>query len=269
MAEKKNKTPELIKCPTGITGFDELTGGGLPQGRPCLVCGSAGCGKTMFGMEFLVKGATEFGEPGVFISFEETEKELAENVVSLGWDLDTLINEKKLYLDHIYIEKSEIEETGEYNMDGLFIRIDAAIRAVNAKRITIDTMEVLFSEFLDESLLRAEIRRLFRWLKDKKLTAVITGEKGEKNLTRQGIEEYVSDCVIFLDHRIIEQSAVRHMRVIKYRGTAHGTNEYPFIIDSKGFSVLPITTLGLDYEVSTQRVSTGIPRLDTMLALLG
>ncbi len=260
---------QLKKSLTGIAGFYEITGGGIPTGRPTLVCGRAGCGKTLFGMEFLVRGVTEFDEPGVFISFEENENELAENVASIGWDLRALIKEKKIFLDYIFIERSEIEETGEFNLDGLFIRIESAIQEVNAKRIVIDTMEALFSGFPNEAILRAEIRRLFRWLKDKGLTAVITGEQGEQSFTRHGLEEYISDCVVFLDHRMTEQLAIRRLRVVKYRGTSHGTNEYPFLIDEKGFSVIPITAVGLDYNVSSERLSSGIERLDTMLGIKG
>ena len=255
----------LEKCRTGISGFDEITGGGLPKGRPTLVCGGAGSGKTLFAMEFLLNGATQFNEPGIFISFEENERELAENVASLGWDLEALSREKKIFLDHVYIERSEIEETGEFNLEGLFIRIESALSAVNAKRIAVDSMEALFSGFSDEMTLRAEIRRLFRWLKEKGLTAVITGEQGKGSFTRHGLEEYISDCVVFLDNRMNDQVATRRIRVVKYRGTSHGANEYPFLITEKGFSVLPITSLNLDYSVSTERISTGVERLDTML----
>ncbi len=255
----------LEKCRTGISGFDEITGGGVPKGRPTLVCGGAGSGKTLFAMEFLLNGATQFNEPGIFISFEENERELTENVASLGWDLEALSREKKIFLDHVYIERSEIEETGEFNLDGLFIRIESALRAVNAKRIAVDSMEALFSGFSDEMSLRAEIRRLFRWLKEKGLTAVITGEQGKGSFTRHGLEEYISDCVVFLDNRMNDQVATRRIRVVKYRGTSHGANEYPFLITEKGFSVLPITSLNLDYSVSTERISTGVERLDTML----
>jgi len=264
--EDRNPTAvALEKAPTGIDGFDEITGGGLPKGRPTLVCGAAGCGKTLFAMEFLVRGAVQFGEPGVFVAFEENEGELAANMASIGWDLEKLAEEERLYLDHVHIERSEIEEAGEFNLEGLFIRIESGIRAVGAQRIVIDTIETLFGGFSDQGILRAEIRRLFRWLKEKGLTAVITGEAGNGTLTRQGLEEYVSDCVIFLDHRMAAQMATRRLRVIKYRGSSHGTNEYPFLVTEKGLSVLPVTSLGLDYPVSDQRVSTGIPRLDTML----
>jgi len=264
-ATQTEEFKKLNKCPTGIAGFEEITGGGLPAGRPTLVCGSAGSGKTLFAVEFLVNGAVRFDEPGVFIAFEENEVELTENVASLKWDLNELAEQKKIYLDHVYIERSEIEETGEFNLEGLFIRIEAAMNAIQARRIAIDSIEALFSGFDNESLLRAEIRRLFRWLKEKGLTAVITGEKGNNAFTRHGLEEYISDCVVFLDHRLIDQVATRRMRIIKYRGTSHGTNEYPFLITEKGFSVFPITTLDLDYPVSTDRVPTGVERLDEML----
>jgi circadian clock protein KaiC len=267
--QKKSETTKLPKSPTGINGFDGIVGGGLPTGRPTLVCGNAGCGKTLFGMEFLVKGATLYNEPGVFVAFEENEAELTANVASLGWDLAALSDQKKIFLDYVYLERSEIEEAGEFNLDGLFIRIENAVRAVDAKRIVIDTIEVLFSGFTDTALLRGEIRRLFRWIKERKLTAVITGEQGASTLTRSGLEEYVSDCVIFLDHRMVDQVATRRLQAIKYRGTSHGTNEYPFLITEKGLQVLPITDLKLDYPVSSERISTGIDRLDTMLGGLG
>ncbi len=261
----KARSAVMRKCPTGIGGFDEITGGGLPEGRTSLVCGSAGSGKTLFAMQFLVNGATRFDEPGVFIAFEESETELVQNVASLGWDLPGLVERKKIFLDHVFVERSEIEETGEFNLDGLFIRIESAVRAVGANRIAIDTIESLFSGFTNESILRAEIRRLFRWLKDRGLTAIVTGEKGERTFTRSGLEEYVSDCVVFLDHRMIEQVATRRVRVVKYRGTVHETNEYPFLITESGFSVHPITALDLDHSVSNERISTGIERLDNML----
>lgn len=255
----------LKKERTGIPGFDEITRGGLPAGRPTLVCGSAGAGKTLFAMEFLVRGATFFDEPGVFISFEETDEELATNVASLGFDLKQLIADKKLVLDYVFIERSEIEETGEYDLEGLFLRLSHAIDSIGAKRIVLDTLEALFSALPNEAIIRAELRRLFRWLKEKGVTAVITCERGEGRLTRYGLEEYVADCVILLDHRVQNQISTRRMRIIKYRGTSHGTNEYPFMIDEKGFSVLPITSLGLFHKASTEYVSSGIPRLDTML----
>ncbi len=255
----------LPKAPTGIAGLDEITGGGLPQGRPTLICGSAGCGKTLMAMEFLVRGATEYGEPGVFMSFEEGVEELTQNVRSLGFDLDDLVAKNLLAIDYVHVERSEIEETGEYDLDGLFIRLGYAIDSIGAKRVVLDTLEALFSSLTNTGILRAELRRLFRWLKDKGVTAVITGERGDGALTRYGLEEYVSDCVILLDHRVNEQLAIRRLRVVKYRGSLHGTNEYPFIIDERGIEVLPITSLGLEHEVSTERVSTGIAALDEML----
>ena len=255
----------LLKSPTGIQGFDEITGGGLPTGRPTLVCGGAGCGKTLFGMEFLVRGATQFNEPGVFMSFEETNEELTKNVASLGFDLEDLVKHKKIALDHVHIERSEIEETGEYDLEGLFVRLGYAIDSIGAKRVVLDTIESLFAGLPNQLILRAELRRLFRWLKDKGVTAIITGERGEETLTRQGLEEYVSDCVIMLDHRVTEQTSTRRLRVVKYRGSMHGTNEYPFLIDENGFSVLPVTSLGLKHIVSNERISSGITALDKML----
>jgi circadian clock protein KaiC len=227
----------LPKAPTGIQGLDEITRGGLPSGRPTLVCGSAGCGKTLLAMEFLVRGAMQYGEPGVFMAFEENAAELTQNVRSLGFDLDRLVREKKLVLDFVQVERSEIDETGDYDLEGLFIRLGAAIDSIGAKRVALDTIEVLFSGFQNEGILRAELRRLFRWLKDRRVSAVITGERGEGTLTRRGLEEYVSDCVILLDHRITDQISTRRMRIVKYRGTTHGTNEYPFLIDEHGFTV--------------------------------
>jgi len=255
----------LPKAPTGITGLDEITRGGLPRGRPTLVCGSAGCGKTLLAMEFLIRGATEFDEPGAYITFEETGEELAQNVRSLGFDVDALVADGKLVFDHIHVDRREIEEVGEYDLEGLFLRIGFAIDSVGAKRVVLDTMESLFSGFSDMAVLRSELQRLFRWLKDRGVTTVITGERGDGTLTRQGLEEYVSDCVILLDHRVQEQVSTRRVRVVKYRGTAHGTNEYPFLIDEQGISVLPVTSLGLAHTVSDERLSTGIDRLDTML----
>ena len=255
----------LAKSPTGIDGFDQITRGGLPSGRTSLVCGGAGCGKTLFAVEFLVKGALLYDEPGVFVAFEETEEELIRNVASLGIRLDELIARKLVAFDFIRVERSEIEEAGEYDLEGLFVRLAHAVSSVKARRIAIDSLEALFSTFTNEALLRAELRRLFRWLKDKQLTAVITGERGEGTLTRHGLEEYVSDCVVALDHRVVDQSSTRRMRIVKYRGSAHGTDEYPFLIDERGFSVLPVTSLDLDYEVSTERISTGVAPLDGML----
>jgi circadian clock protein KaiC len=255
----------LPKCPTGIQGLDEITGGGLPRGRPTLVCGGAGCGKTLLSTEFLVRGAVEFNEPGVLMAFEETEKELTANVASLGFDLDGLVRRKKIVVDYVHIERSEVRESGEYDLEGLFVRLGHAIDSIGAKRVVLDTLEVLFASLPNQSLLRSELRRLFRWLKDKGVTAVITAERGRENFTRHGLEEYVSDCVILLDHRINDQIATRHLRVIKYRGALHGTNEFPFLIGDKGISVLPITSLALNHKVSSGRIATGIPRLDAML----
>ena len=261
----RSKPIALQKERTGIPGFDEITKGGVPKGRPTLICGSAGAGKTLFAMEYVVRGATQFNEPGVFISFEESDQELATNVASLNFDLNQLIAEKKLVLDYVFIERSEIEETGEYDLEGLFLRLDHAITSIGAKRIVLDTLEALFSALPNEAIIRAELRRLFRWLKEKGVTAVITCERGQGTLTRYGLEEYVADCVILLDNRVENQISTRRMRIIKYRGTSHGTNEYPFFIDEKGFSVLPITSLGLTHRAPTERVSSGIKRLDTML----
>jgi circadian clock protein KaiC len=261
--------PTLAKSLTGIEGLDEITQGGLPKGRPTLICGSAGCGKTLMAMEFLVNGATLYNEPGVFMAFEETAEELATNVASLGFDLKKLSEEKKLKVDYVYVERSEIEETGEYDLEGLFIRLGYAIDSIGAKRVVLDTIESLFSGLSNPSILRAEIRRLFRFLKEKGVTAIITGERGDATLTRQGLEEFVSDCVILLDHRIINQISTRRLRIVKYRGTTHGTNEYPFLIDEDGISVLPVTSLGLAHEVSDEIVSSGVKGLDEMLGKNG
>jgi circadian clock protein KaiC len=255
----------IEKVATGIAGFDEITGGGLPAGRPTLVCGGPGCGKTLFAMQFLVSGATRFGEPGVFMSFEESSGELAKNVASLGFDLDDLEARNLIAMDTVVVERSEIEESGEYDLEGLFLRLDFAIQSVGAKRVVLDTIESLFSGFSNEAILRAELRRLFRFLKERGVTVVITGERGEGQLTRQGLEEYVSDCVILLDHRVNEQISTRRLRIVKYRGSSHGTNEYPFIIDHRGLEVLPVTALHLQHSASEERISSGIARLDTML----
>lgn len=257
--------PSIQKSRTGIAGFDDITGGGLPAGRPTLVCGGPGCGKTLFAMEFLVRGASVFGEPGVFVSFEERESELVENVGSLGFDLNKLEKSGKFLIEHISVERAEIEETGDYDLEGLFVRLGYAIDSIGAKRVVLDTVESLFSGFNNEAILRAELRRLFAFLKDRGLTVVITGEKGEKSLTRQGLEEYVSDCVIFLDHRVIDQMSTRRLRVVKYRGSMHGTNEYPFLIDESGFSILPVTSMGLNHRASDVRIRTGVGELDRML----
>jgi circadian clock protein KaiC len=264
----KSRT-QLPKSPTGIQGLDEITDGGLPKGRPTLVCGSAGCGKTLLAMEFLVRGATQFNEPGVFMAFEETANDLTQNVASLGFDLKDLVARKKIVLDFVHFERSEIEESGEYDLEGLFIRLGQAIDSIGAKRVVLDTIETLFSCLPNPLILRAELRRLFRWLKDKGVTAIITGERGEEGLTRQGLEEYVSDCVILLDQRASDLISSRLLRIIKYRGSTHGTNEYPFLIDENGISVLPITSLSLQDIASTERVPTGIARLDAMLGGAG
>ena len=269
MAKKNIDELKFKKCLTGIQGLDEITFGGLPAGRPTLVCGEAGCGKTLLAMEFLVRGAMNHNEPGVFISFEENEKELEQNVASLGWDLGGLVRQKLLLLEYIYIERAEIEETGEYDLEGLFIRIGNAIDSIGAKRVVLDTIEALFGNFSNIGILRAEIRRLFRFLKSKGVTFIVTGEKGEKTLTRYGMEEYVSDCVIELVHKLENKIATRQVRIVKYRGSLHGTNDYPFLIDENGLSVIPITSIALDYKISSERVSTGIPRLDSMLGGAG
>jgi circadian clock protein KaiC len=255
----------LEKAPTGIGGLDEITMGGLPRGRPTLVCGSAGCGKTMLAMEFLVRGIQQYGEPGVFIAFEESPEDLAKNVASLGFDLKELEAEGKLVVEYIHVEKAEMAVAGAYDLEGLFLTLQACIEEVGAKRISIDTLETIFGGFDNQALLREEIRRLFRWLKERDLTAVITAERGDGTLTRQGMEEYVSDCVLLLDHRIIDQVSTRRIRIVKYRGSVHATNEYPFLIDEGGISVLPVSSLSLDHKASRERVSSGIPKLDTML----
>lgn len=265
---KKAQRPPLVtlpKCPTGIKGLDEVTGGGLPQGRPTLVCGQAGSGKTVLAMEFLIRGATEYDEPGVFMSFEETEDDLIKNFRPLGFDLPALIERKKIALDYVFVDRGEIQETGEYDLEGLFIRLALAIDQVGAKRVVLDTIESLFSGLSNEGILRAELRRLFSWLKEKRVTALITAEQGRDTLTRHGLEEYVADCVIALDHRVIDQISTRRLRVVKYRGSVHGADEYPFLIYPNGISLLPITSLNLDHTAPTDRISTGIARLDTML----
>jgi circadian clock protein KaiC len=263
---RPRSTARLRKTPTGIQGLDEITGGGLPSGRPTLASGGAGSGKTMFGLEFLVRGAVQYGEPGVFISFEEPIPDLATNAASLGFDLDRLVSEKKLFLDHVDISRAEIAETGEYDLDGLFVRIADGVQRIGAKRVVLDTIEALFGELPNPGILRAEIRRLFAWLRQRGLTTVITAERdGPGKLTRHGIEEFVSDCVILLDHRTRDEISTRRLRIVKYRGSMHGTNEYPFLIDENGISVLPISSLGLDHPAPAVRISTGITRLDGML----
>ena len=258
--------PGVRKAPTGIAGLDEITHGGLPAGRPTLVCGGPGSGKTLLGISFLVNGIVHYGEPGVLMSFEENAEELAEDVGSLGFDLAELVAQKRLAIDYVHIDRGEIEETGEYDLEGLFVRLEHAVSSVNAKRVVLDTIESLFAGLQNESILRAELRRLFRWLRDRDLTVVITGEKGERTLTRHGLEEYVSDAVIQLDHRVVDQISTRRIRVVKYRGSHHGTNEYPFLIDTDGLSVLPVTSLGLQHDASLERVPSGLPQLDEMLS---
>lgn len=256
--------PALEKAPTGIKGLDDITAGGLPKGRPTLLCGSAGCGKTLIAMTFLVNGAVAYGEAGVFMSFEERPEDLAANVASLGFDLDGLIADKTLIIDHVRIEPSEIEVSGEFDFEPLFVRLGYAIDQVGAKRVVLDTIEALFSGFKDEAVLRAELRRLFGWLKDRGVTAIITGERGEGQLTRYGIEEYVSDCVILLDNRVHDQVTTRRLRIVKYRGSTHGTDEYPFLIDDRGVSVMPITSAGLQHKISSDIVPSGVADLDAM-----
>jgi len=260
------RTPAgLRKSPTGIQGLDEITCGGLPAGRPTLVCGNTGCGKTLLATEFLVRGATLHDEPGIFVTFEETAAELAANVASLGFNLGALVAQRKLHIDHVRVERSEMEETGDFDLDGLFVRLDHSINSIGAKRVVLDTIESLFASLPNEMILRAELRRLFHWLKAKGVTAIITAERGDRTLTRHGLEEYVSDCVILLDHRVADQVSTRRLRIVKYRGAGHGTNEYPFLMGQHGIVVLPITSIGLDSEVSTERISSGIARLDAML----
>lgn len=258
--------PPLSKSPTGIVGFDEITLGGLPSGRPSLICGAAGCGKTLFGVTFLVRGAVDHGEPGVFMSFEERPRDLVDNVASLGYDLQGLVDSKLIAIDHVHVDRSEIEETGEYDLEGLFVRLGYAIDTIGAKRVVLDTVEALFASFTDAAVLRAELRRLFYWLKERGVTTIVTGERGNGQLTRYGIEEYVSDCVILLDNRVVEQITTRRLRVIKYRGSSHGTNEYPFFIDAQGITVLPVTAAGLNHSASHDVVASGIEGLDRMLA---
>jgi len=260
---------EFEKIPSGIKGLDDITRGGLPKGRPSLVSGGPGCGKTLFAMEFIARGITEYGDPGVFIAFEEKIDDLKKNFKSMGFDLDDLVRRKKLVLDHITVDRSEIEETGEYDLEGLFIRLGSMIDEVGAKRVAIDTLEALFSGFANEAILRSELRRLFLWLKDRGVTAVVTGERGDRSITKYGLEEYVADCVITLDHRVTNQIATRRLRIVKYRGSIHGTDEYPFLISADGISVLPITSMSLIHTASNERISTGIPRLDTMLGVKG
>jgi circadian clock protein KaiC len=267
--ENTRRLPQLEKALTGITGFDEVTNGGVPKGRTTIVCGGPGCGKTMFAVEFLVRGATQHGEPGVLMTFEETGEDITENVASLGFDLKDLVARKKLVTDYVHVEPSEIQETGAYDLEGLFVRLQYAVESIGAKRVVLDTLDAIFSGFSNQGLLRAELRRMFRWLKARGLTTVVTAERGDGTLTRHGLEEYVSDCVVLLDHRVAEQLSTRRMRVVKYRGTSHGADEYPFLIDDQGFSVLPSTSMKLNHAVSKERVSSGIKDLDEMLESKG
>jgi circadian clock protein KaiC len=259
----------LPKVPSGIQGLDEVLRGGLPRGRSTLVCGGAGCGKSLLGIEFLVRGIVKYGDPGVYVAFEETADELAENVRSLGFDLPRLIKRKQLAIDYVRVERSEIEETGEYDLGGLFVRLQHSIDSIRAKRVVLDTVEMLFAGLQNASILRAELRRLFRWLKDKKVTSIVTGERGEGSLTRYGLEEYVADCVILLDHRVTEQISTRRLRVVKYRGSAHEADEHPFLLDENGVSVVPVTSLGLTHTAAVSRISSGVPQIDAMLGKKG
>lgn len=268
MAKSRTPAPSVVsfaKCPTGITGLDQITQGGLPKGRPTLVCGSSGSGKTLLGMEFLAKGASDYGEPGVCFSFEESSHDLIKNVASLGFDVQAMIDQKKLLIDHVQIESGEIEESGKYDLEGLFIRLGYVLDSVGAKRVVLDAIETLLTAFDNAGVMRAELHRLFQWLKDKGVTAIVTGERGEGVLTRHGLEEYVSDCVILLDQRVDEQIATRRLRIVKYRGSAHGTNEYPFLLDAQGFTVLPHTAISQQYIVSDEFISSGVKKLDEML----
>ena len=265
----KVQRQKLAKAPTGIQGLDEIAGGGLPKGRVSLVCGKAGCGKSLLAMQFLVNGAVQYGEPGVCMNFEETEKKLTENVASLGFDLSDLKRRRKLLIDYVFIERSQITESGEYNLDGLFIRLEQAVKATRAKRVVLDSVQALFAGISNTAMLRSELQRLFRWLEERKLTAIVTAEAGIHTLTQHGLEEYIADCVIALDHRVTEQISTRRLRFVKYRGTSHGTDEYPFLIDEDGISVVPITSLALSHPVLTERISTGILAMDEMMEGLG
>jgi circadian clock protein KaiC len=259
------KQTGLSKVPTGIPGFDEIAAGGLPKGRPTLLCGGAGSGKTVFTMEFLVRGALQYNEPGVYMAFEEGVDDLTENFRSMGFDLEALSARKQLVIDHVVLNRGEVRETGEYNLEGLFARIDQAIKSVGGKRIVLDSIEALFSGLSNVALLRSELRRLFDWLRERNLTAVVTAERGSGTLTRHGLEEYVSDCVVLLDHRVSEQVSTRRVRIIKYRGSTHGHNEYPFLLTPKGVSIITVTGLALEYKAPAGRISSGITGLDVML----
>jgi len=264
-SKKKRPSPNgLEKCATGIKGFDEITEGGLPRNRITLVCGSAGSGKTLLAIDFMTNGAAKFDEPGVFVSFEETADDLYRNVASLNMDLKHLVSQKKISIECILLERRDIQAI-DFNLEGLFIRLEYAIDAIGAKRVVLDSIESLFAGLTDPGILRLEIKRLFRWLKEKKVTTFITGEPGQGNsYTRHGLEEYISDCIIFLDNRVRDQTSTRRIRIIKYRGSNHGTNEYPFVIDSTGLSVIPITSTGLDQPGTSEKISTGVPALDSM-----
>ena len=265
MTKKSFDRSEIEKAPTGIPGLDEITFGGLPAGRPTLVSGGPGSGKTLLGVSFLVNGAQTYSEPGVLLTFEENADELAQDVRSLGYDLNKLVEQKKLLVDYVHVDRSEIEETGEYDLEGLFVRLDHAIKQLGAKRVMLDTIETLFGGLQDTGILRAELRRLFRWLRDRKITTLVTAERGEQLYTRQGLEEYITDAVIALDHRVHEQISTRRIRVVKYRGSTHGTNEYPFLINRDGIAVLPVTSLLLEHEAPDERISSGLPAVDEML----
>jgi circadian clock protein KaiC len=254
---------QLQKCPTGIKGFDEITEGGLPKNRTTLISGSTGSGKTLLGIDFLVNGAINFKEPGVFMSFEETEDELYKDVASLNLDLQGLVSQKKILIEHVVLERKDIQEN-DFNLEGLFVRLEYAIDSIGAKRVVLDSIESLFGGITDFGILRLEIKRLFRWLKEKQVTAIVTGEPVQESYTRHGLEQYISDCIILLDNRVKEQISIRRIRVVKYRGSKHGTNEYPFVIDKDGLSVIPITSAGLDQPGTVRKVSTGIPSLDKM-----
>ena len=265
-AVKSPRTPkrdQLHKCPTGVKGLDEVTEGGLPKNRTTLICGGAGSGKTLLGLDFLINGATHYGEPGVFMSFEETKDELYQDVASLNLNLKGLVSKKKIFLDHVVLEHRDIQGS-DFNLEGLFIRLEHAIDSIGAKRVVLDSIESPFASITDPGMLRLEVKRLFQWLKKKHVTAIVTGEPGKDSYSRHGLEEYISDCIIFLDNRVSEQISVRRIRVVKYRGSNHGTNEYPFVIDQAGLSVIPITSAALDQPGTSKRVSTGVASLDRL-----
>ena len=262
--QKSAKHPkQLQKCPTGIKGFDEITEGGLPKNRTTLISGGAGSGKTLLGLDFLINGAIKYKELGVFMSFEETKEELYTDVASLNLDLQGLVSQKKIVIEHVLLERKDIQET-DFNLEGIFVRLEHAIDSIGAKRVVLDSIESIFAGVSDVGILRLEIKRLFRWLKEKQVTAIVTGEPVQETYTRHGLEQYISDCIILLDNRVSQQIAIRRIRVVKYRGSKHGTNEYPFVIDKDGLSVIPITSAGLDQPGSPEKVSTGIPSLDKM-----